>query len=204
LKQEIDDLSSALSKAETEYAHLNDWHAYFARLKEELESVRRRSLKNYIEKYGPLTSSIQKRLRSVYGFGDLKLQQERSGIALRVERKGHKDLPPSDYFSEAQLQIVTLSMFLSAVLTQTWSSFAPILLDDPVTHFDDLNAYSFLDVIRGLIDEPGKGPQFILSTCEERLYRLMRQKFAQLNGQAIFYEFSSIGEDGPKVERHSN
>jgi exonuclease SbcC len=92
-------------------------------------------------------------------------------------------------------------MFLSAVLTQTWSAFAPILLDDPVTHFDDLNAYSFLDVIRGLIDEPGEGPQFIISTCEERLYRLMRQKFAQLNGKALFYEFSSIGDNGPKVER---
>ena len=126
--------------------------------------------------------------------------QEKGGISLRVERKNQKNLSPSDYFSESQIQIVTLSLFLSAVLTQTWSAFAPILLDDPVTHFDDLNAYSLLDVIRGLIDKPGEGHQFILSTCEERLYRLMRQKFARLEGRAVYYEFSSIGEQGPTVE----
>lgn len=176
-----------------------EWHLYFERLRKELESIQKEFLKDYISKYGPLTSSIQKRLRSVYGFGDLQLRQERNGIALSVERNKQKRLAPSDYFSESQIQIVTLSLFLSAVLTQTWSAFAPILLDDPVTHFDDLNAYSLLDVIRGLIEKSGEGHQFILSTCEERLYRLMRQKFAKLEGKALYYEFTSIGERGPVV-----
>jgi len=74
-----------------------------------------------------------------------------SRILVKVERKGQKNIIPTDYFSESQIQIVLLSLFLSAGLTQTWSSFAPVLLDDPVTHFDDLNAYAFLDFIRGNI-----------------------------------------------------
>lgn len=200
LRQEIDDLRKQTSQTQKEHAEIGSWERYFDKVRQELEGVQKRSLKQYVEKYGPLASSIQKRLRAVYGFGDLQLLQEKGGISLRVERKNHKNLPPSDYFSESQIQIVTLSLFLSAVLTQTWSAFAPILLDDPVTHFDDLNAYSLLDVIRGLIDKPGEGHQFILSTCEERLYRLMRQKFARLEGKAIYYEFSSIGEHGPTVE----
>lgn len=200
LRKERDDLRKQASQIETEQAEIAKWERYFDKVRQELEGVQKRSLKQYIDKYGPLASSIQKRLRAVYGFGDLQLLQEKGGISLRVERKNHKNLAPSDYFSESQIQIVTLSLFLSAVLTQTWSAFAPILLDDPVTHFDDLNAYSLLDVIRGLIDKPGEGHQFILSTCEERLYRLMRQKFARLEGKAIYYEFSSIGDHGPTLE----
>jgi len=200
LRQERDDLRKQASQIEKEQAQIAQWERYFDKVRQELEGVQKRSLKQYIEKYGPLASSIQKRLRAVYGFGDLQLLQEKGKISLRVERKNHKNLTPSDYFSESQIQIVTLSLFLSAVLTQTWSAFAPILLDDPVTHFDDLNAYSLLDVIRGLIDKPGEGHQFILSTCEERLYRLMRQKFARLEGRAVYYEFSSIGEHGPTLE----
>lgn len=199
LKHDIDGLTKRHREIKVEQDRHVEWHQYFERLRNELEAIQKEFLKDYISKYGPLTSSIQKRLRAVYGFGDLQLRQEKNGIALSVERNKQKRLVPSDYFSESQIQIVTLSLFLSAVLTQTWSAFAPILLDDPVTHFDDLNAYSLLDVIRGLIDKPGEGHQFILSTCEERLYRLMRQKFAKLEGKAIYYEFNSIGELGPLV-----
>jgi DNA repair protein SbcC/Rad50 len=157
-------------------------------------------LTDYVEKYGPLASKIQQRLRPVYGFGELKLHAEEGGIEVTVERNGTQYLP-SYYFSESQLQIVMLSLFLSAVLTQTWSSFGLVLLDDPVTHFDDLNAYALLDVIRGLIDTAGTRPQFVVSTCEERLYRLMRQRFSKIKTDVAFYEFQSIGDNGPVIVR---
>ena len=90
---------------------------------------------------------------------------------------------------------------MSAALTQTWSSFAPILLDDPVEHFDDLNAYSFIDLIRGLVMEPRNEHQFIISTCEDRLYHLIRQKFNKINRRVIYYVFESIGENGPIIAK---
>lgn len=177
------------------------WLWYFDVIRKELESLQNQALGEYTEKYGPLTSTVQKRLRPVYGFGDVELTPEKGGIAVRVKRKGERNLHPSDYFSESQIQVVMLSLFLSAALTQTWSSFAPILLDDPVEHFDDLNAYSLLDLIRGLIMESGGARQFIISTCEDRLFQLMRQKFSKINRRVIFYVFESIGEDGPKIKR---
>jgi len=71
-------------------------------------------------------------------------------------------------------------------LTQTWSGFAAILLDDPVTHFDDLNAFGFVELIRGLVSTfPGKR-QFFISTCEERLFELIRQKFGKQANAAWF------------------
>lgn len=90
---------------------------------------------------------------------------------------------------------------MSAALTQTWSAFAPILLDDPVTHFDDLNVYSLLDLIKGLILGSDKRNQFIISTCEDRLFRLIQQKFGRVNAKVISYVFESIGENGPKITK---
>jgi len=200
----MQDELTALRKAEAESSEridsLNKWRQYFDDIHDSLIKVQQTLLTEYVDKYGPLASKIQQRLRPVYGFGELRLRAEEEGsIAVTVERDGAQYLP-SDYFSESQLQIVMLSLFLSAVLTQTWSSFGLILLDDPVTHFDDLNAYALLDVIRGLVTADIRH-QFVVSTCEERLYRLMRQRFSKIKTDVSFYEFQSIGERGPVVVR---
>ena len=92
-----------------------------------------------------------------------------------------------------------LSIFLAGGLRQTWSRFAPVLLDDPVTHFDDLNAYGFIEIIRGIVSTSPNAWQFIISTCEERLFSLMQKKFSATN--AIFYQFMGMSEGGPIVER---
>ncbi len=201
IQQDVKNINKQLQDLGKGRGRLNDWLLYFDVIRKELELLQNQALKEYTEKYGPLTSTIQRRLRPVYGFGNIGLNPKKGRIAVRVERKGERNILPSDYFSESQIQIVMLSLFLSAALTQTWSSFSPILLDDPVKHFDDLNAYSLLDLIRGLIIEPGREHQFIISTCEDRLFRLMRQKFSKMNHRVIFYVFESIGENGPKIKK---
>jgi len=200
-QQDLENIKDQIKNLEKDRERLNNWLSYFDVICKKLKFLQNQALEEYTSRYGPFTSTIQRRLRAVYGFGDIELHPEKGEIEVRVERKGERNIPPSDYFSESQIQIVMLSLFLSATLTQTWSSFTPILLDDPVEHFDDLNAYSLLDLIRGLIMKPGKGHQFIISTCEDRLFRLMRQKFSKLNGRVIFYVFESIGENGPKIKK---
>jgi exonuclease SbcC len=74
-------------------------------------------------------------------------------------------------------------------------------MDDPVTHFDDLNTYAFLDLIVGLLDSDFGKRQFIISTCDEKLFKLARQKFRHLGERATFYRFVAIGPDGPIVEQ---
>jgi exonuclease SbcC len=183
---------------------IQKWLSYYNNILKELEVLRGKAIKEYTNRFGPLASTIQGRLRSVYGFGEMELLSEKGGITVRVERKGEKNIRPSDFFSESQVQILMLSLFLSAALTQTWSRFGSILLDDPVTHFDDLNAYSLLDLIKGLIMEPGKRNQFLISTCEDRLFRLMQQKFSKIDVKVKSYVFESIGEKGPKIKEVRN
>lgn len=78
------------------------------------------------------------------------------------------------------------------------------MMDDPVTHFDDLNMYALLDLILGLRSSTEGARQFIISTCDEKLLQLARQKFKHMGDEAKFYSFSAIGVSGPMVSEIAN
>ncbi|MGE0633396.1 MAG: hypothetical protein AB7O96_13375 [Pseudobdellovibrionaceae bacterium] len=199
LKKSEDALSELAKKEES----LSSWLTSFSGVRKFLTQVRDSSVSEYTSKYGPLASTIQARLRSVFGFGEISLSSSEGKIAVTVERS-EKQLRPIDYFSESQKQILVLSIFLASAITQNWSSFSPIFLDDPVTHFDDLNAYAFLDLISGMLQSEKGRRQFIISTCEEKLFQLMRQKFYGYGKRVLIYEFLAIGKNGPEWRQIEN
>lgn len=201
LKESIRLKEITLAQVAEETRKDDDWLKYFTTVMRALEQEKETAVGRYTDQYGSRASVIQKRLRTVYGFGDISLKAVKGRIQVRVTRN-EEALRPPDYFSESQQQILLLSIFLTACTTQTWSSFAPILMDDPVTHFDDLNTYSFLDLLIGLLEGNECPRQFIFSTCEEKLFQLARQKFQHLGDRTRFYSFKSIGIDGPVVEVH--
>jgi len=178
------------------------WLKYFSQIRQMLASQQREAIDGFARDYGPRTSIIQGRLRSVYGFDDIDIQTHESTINVRVKRRG-VELRPTDYFSQSQQQTLLLGLFLTACISQTWSAFAPVFLDDPVTHFDDLNTYAFLDLIVGLLESESGRRQFIISTCDEKLLQLSRQKFRHLGDRAKFYRFSAIGTEGPRITEFS-
>lgn len=176
------------------------WRDYFGSIDKILSDEQAAAIANFTRQYGPRTSVIQRRLRSVYGFDDVEIISRRSEISVTVKRHG-VDLRPVDYFSESQKQTLQLGLFLTACSGQNWSSLAPVFLDDPVTHFDDLNTYALLDLIMGLLKSDFGTRQFIISTCDEKFFQLARQKFNYLQDCVRFYRFRAIGEDGPLIDR---
>lgn len=195
--KKIKDVEAKLVKLETQVRG-------GASLDKLLKSEQQSAIKKHISAYGPLITNIQQRLRSVYGFGGVELQAEEKEASVHVEWKNNTiKLPPTDFFSDSQKQILMLSIFLAGGLRQNWSGFAPVLLDDPVTHFDDLNAYGFVELVRGIVASEPRAWQFVISTCEDRLFSLMQKKFARIPGGAICYEFVGMSDDGPIVVRRS-
>ena len=126
------------------------------------------------------------------------MKLEQGAVRVYVSRPPDGQLKPSDFFSASQLQVLMLGVFLSANLTQTWSGFRPVLLDDPVEHFDDVNSYSLVDLMKTLVSAHSR--QVFVSTCDYGLFQLMRRRLAGLQSGAKFYEFQSIGTDGPVVK----
>ena len=199
-KNKLERVEASLKELQERCETLQSWRSFFSKVGDDVDAVRQGSVTNYIRVFGPLASNIQARLRSVYRFGDIELSSESGNIRVRVGRADSKEkYYPSDYFSESQMQIAMLSLFLSAALTQNWSRFAPILLDDPVEHFDDLNCYSLLDLIKSITTSGDTGRQLLISTCDDRLFRLMRHRFSASGLKVIYHRFESIGSDGPEV-----
>lgn len=200
LKQAVRNREKALAEATLKRDQHVPWLKYFDEVSRLVSSQQNQAIENFIQDYGPRTSVIQRRLRSVYGFDDIEITSRESTISVRVKRNG-EELRPTDYFSQSQQQTLLLGLFLTACSSQTWSSFSPVFLDDPVTHFDDLNTYAFLDLVVGLLESEVEKRQFIISTCDEKLLQLARQKFRHLGERAKFYRFTAIGAAGPTIEQ---
>lgn len=175
------------------------WLRYFSDLTEKVSATQNAAITRFATEYGPMASTIQQRLRCVYGFDGIDTRSHEATIRVRVKRGG-RILRPTDYFSHSQQQTLLLGLFVTGCMSQTWSSLSTVLLDDPVTHFDDLNTYAFLDMIVGLLTSESGPRQFIVSTCDQRMLHLARSKLRHLGLGARFYEFSAIGEDGPVVK----
>ena len=201
-QDQIDKLQADIEQLETLMANVTKAAAGCSTVEKLLRSERQTSIEKHISAYGPLITNIQQRLRSVYGFGGVQLEARGGEAVVQVEwRNKSVQVTPTDFFSDSQKQILMLSIFLAGGLRQNWSGFAPVLLDDPVTHFDDLNAYGFVELVRGIISSRPNAWQFFISTCEDRLFALMQKKFARVEGGAVFYEFLGMSENGPIVER---
>lgn len=183
---------------EATIAKIGPWVKYFEAIDKLLSTQQAAATQHFTKEYGPRTAVIQRRLRPVYGFGDIEVASKGPSIAVQVKRND-EILRPTDYFSQSQVQTLVLGLFLTACSSQTWSGFSSVMMDDPVTHFDDLNTYALLDLISGLQNSPEGNKQFVISTCDEKLLQLARQKFRHLGDAAKFYSFSAIGANGPRV-----
>jgi exonuclease SbcC len=198
LRKSVAECIKSIETIRQERSRHEPWGKYFDNISKLLSTQQRAATEQFTREYGPRTAVIQRRLRPVYGFGDLEVSSRGAAIGVRVMRNGEA-LRPTDYFSQSQVQTLVLGLFLTACSSQTWSAFSSVMMDDPVTHFDDLNTYALLDLISGLLHSPDGARQFVISTCDEKLLQLARQKFRHLKDGAKFYRFSAIGAEGPLV-----
>jgi exonuclease SbcC len=198
IRARIDANESVAKQAEAHASLVEPWVKYFEGVSKLLSGQQAMATEHFTTEYGPRTEVIQRRLRPVYGFQDVKVTSKDSSIKIHVRRNG-EELRPTDFFSQSQVQTLVLGLFLTACSSQTWSGFSSIMMDDPVTHFDNLNTYALLDLLSGLQSSSEGDRQFVISTCDEKLLQLARHKFRHLGDAAKFYRFSAIGAEGPMV-----
>src|SRR5260370_37752958 len=89
-------------------------------------------------------------------------------LDLGIRYRGHANHAgePRLFLSNAQLNVLALSMFMSLGSNQSWSRLKVLMLDDPVQHLDDLDAVAFLDTLRAVaLGRVRKRRQTIVTTC---------------------------------------
>lgn len=108
-----------------------------------------------------------------------------------------EDLPviPNLYFSAAQLNILSLSIFLAKALNTYDDQLNPvdcIFIDDPIQSMDSINILSTIDLLRSIVVNLKK--QIILSTHDENFHNLLKKKMPPGQFYSKFMELETFGK----------
>jgi exonuclease SbcC len=106
-----------------------------------------------------------------------------------------KYISPSLYFSTAQLNVLSLSIFLAKALNTKDDKgrvINCIFLDDPIQSMDSINILSTIDLLRSLVVNHKK--QLILSTHEENFHLLLQKKIPESLFRSKYIELETFGK----------
>ncbi|MBW7476682.1 AAA family ATPase [Paenibacillus oenotherae] len=129
-------------------------------------------------------------------YKEIRMNGDRSGINVK-DVTG--DVILDHLFSSAQLNILALSIFLGLGLTQNFSSWDQLFLDDPIQSMDDIKILSFIDVLRAISDSNFRKRSLIISTHDDNFAKLLAIKYR--NKSLTQYNFIGYGLQGPLIER---
>lgn len=104
--------------------------------------------------------------------------------------KDESSLIPNLYFSTAQINILSLSIFLATALNS--KEYQCIFIDDPIQSMDSINVLSTIDLLRSLVVNEGK--QIILSTHDQNFHNLLKMKMPDNLFESRFLELESFGK----------
>jgi len=99
-------------------------------------------------------------------------------------------LIPNLYFSTAQINILSLSIFLASALNS--KEYDCIFIDDPIQSMDSINILSTIDLLRSIVVNQDK--QIILSTHDHNFHNLLKRKLPSNMFKSKFMELESFGK----------
>ncbi|MBX9886930.1 MAG: AAA family ATPase [Flavobacteriaceae bacterium] len=179
------------------------------RVAEDKLNKEKASLKTYLKKtieayfYTPLINAIYKKIDPHPDYKSIEFECDFAESKPRLQiycwssnEKGTKVRSvPSLYFSTAQINILSLSIFLARALKTKDDNGEPvdcIFIDDPIQSMDSINILSFIDLFRGITLTLGK--QLIISTHEENFHLLLQNKIPSELFKSKFLEFETFGK----------
>jgi exonuclease SbcC len=161
-----------------------------ATLERQLDSIFQTNLINEIyRKIDPHPDFSE--VRFACGFG---LRNKPTLNVVVKDKESEKEISPLLYFSAAQLNILSLSIFLARALNAKSPSGEPldlILIDDPIHSMDSINVLSTIDLLRSIAINHDK--QIVISTHDENFYELLKRKVPAGLCRSKFLRLKSFG-----------
>ncbi len=119
---------------------------------------------------------------------------DKPGLNIVLQDEKGDIISPMLYFSAAQLNILSLSVFLANALHATDKSGEPldvILIDDPIQSMDSINVLATIDLLRNVSERFNK--QIIISTHDENFFGLLKRKIPTDVFKSKFLQLESFG-----------
>ncbi|MFB7637680.1 AAA family ATPase [Peribacillus butanolivorans] len=182
-KRELEDKLAVLEKSNAELSNAKEYITSY--------------IENKINNSFNLESinSIYQRIDPHPDFNNIKfetdLSKDKPEINIYASDSKEK-LAPILYFSAAQVNILSLSIFLAKALIKEQEGLNTIFMDDPIQHLDNLNILSFIDLLRTITNQLDK--QVILSTHNENFFKLIKRKMDPEYTKSKFIELESFGK----------
>lgn len=109
-------------------------------------------------------------------------------------KNNHTPISPSLYFSSAQLNILSLSIFLARALhvEHKGKPVSTILIDDPIQSMDSINVLATIDLLRNISIKFDK--QIILSTHDENFHELLKLKIQKVSLDLNLFDLVLMGK----------
>ena len=119
---------------------------------------------------------------------------DKPGLNIVVSDEGGRLISPILYFSAAQTNILSLSVFLASALhakDDEGNSINVILIDDPIQSMDSINILSTIDLLRSICLQFDK--QIIISTHDENFFKLLQRKIPTQIWGSKFLQLEKFG-----------
>ncbi|WP_414890482.1 AAA family ATPase [Pseudomonas chlororaphis] len=137
---------------------------------------------------------------------------DRPGLNIIVKDESGSSISPILYFSAAQSNILSLSVFLANALhakDDEGNSVDVIMIDDPIQSMDSINVLATIDLLRSICVQFHK--QIIISTHDENFFGLLQRKiptevfgskFLKLEKFGVAVPVSPFNNEGDPVMSH--
>ncbi|WP_412025052.1 hypothetical protein [Burkholderia cepacia] len=121
-------------------------------------------------------------------------ESDRPRLNVLVADEEGEAIAPSLYFSAAQVNILSLSIFLARALHVKQADGGDvrcIFIDDPIHSMDSINVLSTIDLLRAISSNFDR--QIILSTHDRNFFDLLRKKIPEHQYSSKFIELETFG-----------
>ncbi|HAF30876.1 MAG TPA: hypothetical protein DCG75_17700 [Bacteroidales bacterium] len=146
-----------------------------------------------------IINDIYKKIDPHPDFREIKLEPQFDGIKPKLFIKAVDDckkdeIDPILYLSSAQVNVLSLSIFLAKALQNKGIMINTIFMDDPIQYLDSINILSFIDLLRSITTDKQIDRQVVISTHDENFFNLLKKKFDPQYYNSKFIEFESYGK----------
>ena len=165
----------------------------------------RKLLSEYIDKqiesffHGKLINALYKKIDPHPKYNEISFKcdfgTDKPRLNVFVAENDEPPIVPTLYFSTAQLNILSLSIFLAKALNvkdNDGNSVDCIFIDDPIQSMDSINILSTIDLLRSIVVNMGK--QIILATHDENFQNLLQKKIPSDKFKAKYIELETFGK----------
>lgn len=192
------------SKKENEYLLLEDKIKEYKKHREKIygyfNNKSNELLNERISKYSNLGNYIYKSISPHPFYNKFEFNKIQGGREITLS--GNENINLSHIFSNAQVNILALSIFLGIGLLDNKINIEQLFIDDPIQSMDDLNILAFIDLLRTISLSKRINKSLIISTHDVNFAKLLKIKLRNMKYKEI--KFIYYGDEGPVIENNIN